>query len=1313
MNIARFHSFIAIGTIAMITIGFAKTGITIDNLSPGKRGDKLYHAWVYFTDKGSVSEFDRLSAKETLSKRTLKRRSKTRPSKLIDDRDIPVYEIYINQIMHTGIKLRHKSKWLNAVSVSAAFSQLQKIQKYPFVKKITPVLGGIRNEPISVNITIPPNRDPNYGPSFDQLEQINVIAAHDAGYTGEGVLVMMLDTGYYTDHEALHEEQIVAEWDFINSDGDTQNEPGDPSGQHDHGTLTLSTLGGRMDGQLYGPAYEAEFLLAKTEDISQEVPIEEDNYVAALEWGEGLGADVASSSLGYIDWYEFEDLDGLTAVTTIAVNIAIENGMVIATAAGNYSSDGIIAPVDAFDVISCGAVDEYGTITWFSSWGPTADDRIKPEVCARGLSTYCAFPSDTNDYGGANGTSLSTPLIGGTAALILQAHPDWTPQQVREALMMTASDPDNPDNQYGWGIIDVMAAINYEFESDYTGPVWFIATTGSDSTGDGSEENPFATIQHGINSASDDDTVLVATGTYVENINFNGKNIVVTSIEGAENTVIDGNQNGPVVVFESEEDSTTVLSDFTISNGMSLWDYFGGGIRILNSSPVIKNNIIEYNTGDEWYCNGIGIWMINSSTLIKNNIIRNNNDGYWGSGIYMEQSNNVTLSNNKIYDNIGFDGYGVTLGGGVYIDSSQNISLVDNLIINNYGWEGSSLCISSSSCIIVNNTFYGHDWSWNTIRSWNTDIILINCIIWSNGDTQIDASGADTEIIVRYSDIKNGYDGEGNIDADPMFGDLANGDYTLQEGSPCIDAGTAFYVWEGDTLVNMTVDEYIGSAPDMGVFESGFTQPPDDMIYFRVGMHNDPDSSESFIVGTTNLDLIDLCRSQLELPEDERFLHVSGAIDYGNGGFNSPWSWHFIPDEWELAEMSIELCDGNPQYVEDNLEYWIENVGRFCPWSSFIKEELSGEITLEVPHLAGWNLVGLPLEVEDNYYLSVFPDAVEGTIYSFGDGYQLIENVENGVGYWLRFSENNTTTISGLVLDDLQISLTEGWNLISGISTPVDMNNIIDPSGLIIPGTVYGFYEGYLETETLEPGYGYWLRSSGDGEITISSDLTFFGRTISPSHSGRSVLNNTNTLTVGNQTLYFGVDISQDEILSYSLPPKPPAGATDIRFSGDTKICSSDDCLIEFMNDGEPLTIEYDITEKSSNWLLVNSETSEEYKLSSKGVLELPGGSAEYQLTKSPINQLPSTFSMNPAFPNPFNPTTTITFSIPVVETRHALSLQVYDITGRLVETLAHGITAPGTHTVKWDASEFSSGVYFVKMIAGKFVETQKILLLK
>ncbi len=470
LTTARIFILSAVFGFATLTATDAKFSADLKRILHQNPENAPLKVWVYFSDKGyrTSGELRQAlqTARETIPERTLRRRSKTRHGDIIDERDLPCSETYIRQVLETGAVKRISSKWLNALSVSATAGQLEQIEVLPFVQKLEPVYGGVRREVDIRGTSAPaapcqlPQTRNDYGPSLYQLQEMNVIAAHEAGYTGEGVLVLMLDTGFYKDHQTLHADQIIAEWDFINDDGNTQNEEGDPENQHSHGTATLSTLGGSFDGQLYGPAYNANFLLAKTEDISQEQPIEEDWYVAGLEWGEGLGADVASSSLGYIDWYTQDDLDGETAVTTLAVNTAVENGMVIATAAGNYGQGGIIAPADAFKVITCGAVDSSGTIAGFSSRGPTADGRIKPEVCARGVSTYCAAVDGPATYRHASGTSLSTPLTGGACAVILSAHPDWTPHQVRAALMLTADNAENPDNNYGWGIIDVMAAID-------------------------------------------------------------------------------------------------------------------------------------------------------------------------------------------------------------------------------------------------------------------------------------------------------------------------------------------------------------------------------------------------------------------------------------------------------------------------------------------------------------------------------------------------------------------------------------------------------------------------------------------------------------------------------------------------------------------------------------------------------------------------------------------------------------------------------------------------------------------------------------
>ena len=176
-------------------------------------------------------------------------------------------------------------------------------------------------------------------------------------------------------------------------------------------------LAGYAPGNLIGPAFKSEYLLAKTEIMAEEIQQEEDNYVAALEWGEALGADIACASLGYLDWYTYNDLDGNTATTTIAVDIASNLGVLCVNSAGNEGDDPwyyIITPADADSVISVGAVLQNGEIANFSSRGPTYDGRIKPEVCAQGASTYCIRSNTENSYRTASGTSFSAPLSCGS-----------------------------------------------------------------------------------------------------------------------------------------------------------------------------------------------------------------------------------------------------------------------------------------------------------------------------------------------------------------------------------------------------------------------------------------------------------------------------------------------------------------------------------------------------------------------------------------------------------------------------------------------------------------------------------------------------------------------------------------------------------------------------------------------------------------------------------------------------------------------------------------------------------------------------------
>ncbi|MFQ5797358.1 MAG: S8 family serine peptidase [Bacteroidota bacterium] len=420
-----------------------------------------------------------------LTERAIERRLKTHPDgAVIDVTDIPLHTPYLAALRQLGIRTLRRSKWLNAVSAELSREQINDVLHLPFVQEVRPVAAFLRKEPV-VQKSTPQvlTREAtahvfDYGPSLTQLELIRIPELHDMGITGAGVLIGMLDTGFrWKDHEALMNIKVTAEHDFINNDSVTANEgTQDRSDQDSHGTRTLSLVGGFKEGQLVGGAFGADFLLGKTEYVPTETKIEEDYWVAGIEWMEGQGVDVVNSSLGYFDFdpdgpggpdYAFADLDGQTAVTTQAANIAASKGVVVVVSAGNNNGDKywpwINTPADAPGVLAVGAVSASGTIAGFSSRGPTADGRTKPEVVTMGVGTRAAsFSEDSSTYNSFfTGTSASAPLATCAAALLLSARPELTPTQVFDALRNTADRAGNPDNTFGWGLVNAAGALQY------------------------------------------------------------------------------------------------------------------------------------------------------------------------------------------------------------------------------------------------------------------------------------------------------------------------------------------------------------------------------------------------------------------------------------------------------------------------------------------------------------------------------------------------------------------------------------------------------------------------------------------------------------------------------------------------------------------------------------------------------------------------------------------------------------------------------------------------------------------------------------
>ncbi len=467
---------------------------TLKNQIVNDNGSTQYLIWVTFTDKGNALQKLYKSPDKVVSEKSLERRAKVLPqSELIDYTDLPVNQNYIKQVQSLGFTVKQKSKWFNSISGYADTKMINKISALNCVKQIDDVKKYVKKNNFLKEGSQEINENHNnlnkstsvgnidYGHSYDELNQINVIAAQELGYTGQGVTICVLDAGVSNlSHEVFKRmrdnNQIIAMYDFVNHDSIIANQS--DLGEGSHGTYTLALIGGYKEGQMIGPAYNSKYILAKTENTASESTIEEDNWIAAVEWADSIGVDVTSTSLSYrYDlphngdvYYSSAQMDGNTAKITIAADLAVKKGIVVVVAAGNEAQthpndqNTLGAPADGDSVITVGAVNVNGDRASFSSFGPTADGRIKPDVMADGVNNYIpnATPGDTSDYlSYYSGTSFATPLVAGACAIILSANPNLTPIQIRDALWATSSRSDSPDDFYGYGIIDVIKAMNY------------------------------------------------------------------------------------------------------------------------------------------------------------------------------------------------------------------------------------------------------------------------------------------------------------------------------------------------------------------------------------------------------------------------------------------------------------------------------------------------------------------------------------------------------------------------------------------------------------------------------------------------------------------------------------------------------------------------------------------------------------------------------------------------------------------------------------------------------------------------------------
>lgn len=419
---------------------------------PASRQAHAEAYWVYLAPATSVS----LPSPATLSisPRALARRARAGAER-VDEADRPLIKARIAAITRTGAIPRVRSRWLRALSVDATAAQLDEIARLPFVEAVRPVGRGVRPGLRATPPTPLFANESDYGGAWAQLATMGVPAMHECGLRGAGVTIAILDTGFSLAHRALADVSVAAAHDFVNDDDVVHDEPGDPDRQDDHGSLVLALLAGADAGSFVGVAPAARYLLAKVDDLTADTPIEDDWWVAGLEWAERQGADVISSSISFCTSpCESAQMDGQTEATSKAAAVAAGKGLWLFNSAGNTGPGAttIRAPGDAEGVFAVGAVDLTGTIVGDSSRGPTADGRKKPDLVGPGSNVLSIDNASESGYRRYNGTSVATPLVAGVAALLREAYPEKSVAELQALLRDHASQADAPDNTAGWGL---------------------------------------------------------------------------------------------------------------------------------------------------------------------------------------------------------------------------------------------------------------------------------------------------------------------------------------------------------------------------------------------------------------------------------------------------------------------------------------------------------------------------------------------------------------------------------------------------------------------------------------------------------------------------------------------------------------------------------------------------------------------------------------------------------------------------------------------------------------------------------------------
>lgn len=424
---------------------------------------------VTFTDK-KQQEYSLSRPQEFLSEASLLRRAKQHIA--VTETDLPISPSYIQQLNNLGVNITHISKWLNLAVIET--NDISAIVSLPFVKSITPINKNnfvVKKESDKSEIlTEKAFQDFNpvkyYGAAASQNTMIRVDYLHKRGYKGDSVHIALFDAGYRNAHNIRGFDSLFADgrimdtWDFV-----AANDSIFSINTGTHGTAVLSCMAANEPDKMVGTSPNASYSLYVTEDGSSETIAEEYNWLIAAEHADSIGAQLFSTSLGYTTFdngimnHTYADMDGKSTVITRAANAAARVGIVVVNSAGNEGNKPwhyISAPADGDSVLAVGAVNADRMLANFSSRGPNAEGRVKPDVCAQGANVAVYNPS--GNIFSSNGTSFSCPIMAGAIACLMQAFPEATNMEIMNAVVQSAHLFKSPNDDYGYGIPDMAIA---------------------------------------------------------------------------------------------------------------------------------------------------------------------------------------------------------------------------------------------------------------------------------------------------------------------------------------------------------------------------------------------------------------------------------------------------------------------------------------------------------------------------------------------------------------------------------------------------------------------------------------------------------------------------------------------------------------------------------------------------------------------------------------------------------------------------------------------------------------------------------------